>query len=96
MVGSADNTFDDPSILRRRGRGTPRQRPGRSAVTAVDPVEAPAPGEGDDRGEVLDLTGLPLADIRVSDDSVLAAVMRRLLERVDDPDKAIAGFNSAL
>lgn len=43
-----------------------------------------------------DLSGIPLAHVRSSDDSVLTHALALLIKDIEDPDEVVAGFQSAL
>ncbi len=61
---------------------------------AVDPTTGD--GRTDWRSDLVDLSGLTVADLRsraTLDDSALALNLRKLL---DEPDEPTAGFNSAV
>jgi FXSXX-COOH protein len=55
-----------------------------------------ASGDEDLESDLVDLTDMPLAELRVSGDSVLAHALRRLVEDVSNTDDVIAGFQSAI
>ena len=46
--------------------------------------------------EVVDVSGISLAELTDGDDSPLAQTLRRLTDDLANPDEPIAGFNSAL
>ncbi|MFB9239116.1 FxSxx-COOH cyclophane-containing RiPP peptide [Plantactinospora siamensis] len=48
------------------------------------------------RPELADVATLRLAELRSSDDSVLARSLRRILAEADRPQAAVAGWNSAV
>lgn len=45
---------------------------------------------------IVDLTGVTLDDLRDLPDSVVAPALRRILEEIDSPQDAVAGFQSAI
>jgi FXSXX-COOH protein len=62
-----------------------------------EPTQVEGAGEGDDLvSDLVDLTDLPLEQLRVSGDTALAHALRRVIDDVSDPDGTIAGFQSAL
>jgi FXSXX-COOH protein len=56
--------------------------------------ENPVAQEAD--GEILDCTGLSLAELRESRHPVLRAVIDRLSARILSPEEVLAGFNSSI
>jgi FXSXX-COOH protein len=48
------------------------------------------------RPELADVATLRLAELRTSDDSVLARALRRVLAEADRPRTAVAGWQSAV
>jgi FXSXX-COOH protein len=46
--------------------------------------------------ELIDVTGVGLADFELLDDSVLANCVRRFLAEAENPGDALAGFNNSL
>ncbi|MGH3693653.1 MAG: FxSxx-COOH cyclophane-containing RiPP peptide [Pseudonocardiaceae bacterium] len=44
--------------------------------------------------DLVDLSGLSLADLRELDDSVLAHALRRILADAERPEEAVAAFES--
>lgn len=51
---------------------------------------------GDQQSSLLDVSRLSLADVRTLDDTAIAHSLRRLLEEVDEPRDAVAGWQSAI
>lgn len=47
----------------------------------------------DVESDLVDLTEVTLADLPGYDDQLLSPTMRRLLQRVDDPESNIGGYN---
>lgn len=54
------------------------------------------PAADDDGFDLIDVTGLSFADVLNLDSSVLGASLRRILEEIDSPRDAVAGWQSAL
>ncbi|WP_442935249.1 FxSxx-COOH cyclophane-containing RiPP peptide [Micromonospora sp. CPCC 206061] len=50
----------------------------------------------DNQHELVDLSGLSLSDLSRLGGSVVANSVRRILEDVDRPQDAVAGWNSAM
>lgn len=46
--------------------------------------------------DLVDLTGLPLAEVLTMDESVLAQSLRRLAEEADRQEDVVAGFSNSL
>jgi FXSXX-COOH protein len=46
--------------------------------------------------DLIDLAGLTLANVLSLDDSVVANSLRRILREIDQPQDAVAGFQSAM
>lgn len=43
--------------------------------------------------DMVDLTEVTLADLPTCDERILAPTMRRLLQRIDDPEGITSGYN---
>lgn len=43
--------------------------------------------------DLVDLTEVTLADLPTYDDQLLSPTMRRLLQRIDDPESITSGYN---
>jgi FXSXX-COOH protein len=54
------------------------------------------PAEHKLRTELIDVTGVGLADFELLDDSVLANCVRRFLAEAESPGDPLAGFNNSL
>ncbi|WP_407676748.1 FxSxx-COOH cyclophane-containing RiPP peptide [Phytohabitans aurantiacus] len=50
----------------------------------------------DNQPELVDLSGLSLSDLSRLGGSVVAHSLRRILEDIDRPQDAVAGWNSAM
>jgi FXSXX-COOH protein len=76
---------------------TPGLLAGRWARTRRSRVDD-RPGEVDDgfESDLVDLTGVNLADLPDLDNPVLAATLRRIRDEADNPSEAVAGFQSSL
>lgn len=46
--------------------------------------------------DLVDLTGVTLAELPQLDDSALAHSLRRILDEIDRPQDAVAGWNSVM
>lgn len=46
--------------------------------------------------ELIDLTGVDLDELRTVDKAVLAASLERIIDEVEHPEGAVAGFQSSL
>lgn len=55
---------------------------------------AGSPASGEEREPLVDVTDWSLAELVHSDDTVLAAALRRLLSEIDRPQEIIAAFQS--
>ena len=51
---------------------------------------------GDVVSGLIDLTGVDLADLEISDNPVLAGALQKIRDDVEHPDEAVAGFQSSL
>ncbi|WP_433788451.1 hypothetical protein [Actinoplanes sp. CA-252034] len=47
----------------------------------------------DIESDLVDLTEVTLADLPTYDERILAPTMRRLLQRIDDPESITSGYN---
>ncbi|MFV2017329.1 hypothetical protein [Micromonospora sp. LOL_023] len=47
----------------------------------------------DIESDLVDLTEVTLSDLPRYDEQILAATMRRLLQRIDDPESITSGYN---
>ena len=61
----------------------------------MDGANATDDAEPDWESIMVDVSGMSLADLAGSGDTVLAHCLRRLAADLDRPGEAIAGFNSA-
>jgi FXSXX-COOH protein len=52
--------------------------------------------DGAPQGTLVDLSEVSLADLQELDQSVFAHSLRRILDEVDRPQEAVAGWNSAM
>lgn len=52
--------------------------------------------DGAPQGTLVDLSEVSLADLQELDQSVLAHSLRRILDEIDRPQEAVAGWNSAM
>lgn len=52
--------------------------------------------DGTPQGTLVDLSEVSLADLQELDQSVFAHSLRRILDEIDRPQEAVAGWNSAM
>ncbi|MBQ0976659.1 FxSxx-COOH cyclophane-containing RiPP peptide [Micromonospora zamorensis] len=52
--------------------------------------------DGAPQGTLVDLSDVSLADLQELDQSVFAHSLRRILDEIDRPQEAVAGWNSAM
>ncbi|GAB4105865.1 FxSxx-COOH cyclophane-containing RiPP peptide [Micromonospora taraxaci] len=52
--------------------------------------------DGAPQGTLVDLSEVSLADLQELDQSVFAHSLRRILDEIDRPQEAVAGWNSAM
>jgi FXSXX-COOH protein len=55
-----------------------------------------APVDAGERFDLVDVSRLDVGQLCAMDDSVFAHSMRRILEDVDQPNEAVAGWNAAI
>lgn len=74
--------------------GAPQDPPDLS--TPTDQLTEPTDGPAAELGHgIIDVTGVPLTELWRTQNPVLVRCLERLLNEADDPQEAIAGFNSA-
>jgi FXSXX-COOH protein len=60
----------------------------------VDTAAAPAGAGESDQPALIDLSGLPIAELAERAGTTLAPALRRLIESLDDPNGIISAFQS--
>lgn len=65
---------------------------GRATVRPEETAQMSQPNP-DIESDLVDLTEVTLADLPAYDDQLLSPTMRRLLQRIDDPESITSGYN---